>query len=121
KKLNKQLFEQGIHQQLSVYLLAIRSSEKARAVLNASRLEPAGGFFVSLRPDLGSAPNRNEPLDKNSGEEAGSYTHYGFFDFSLINQLDRARRRDQIGYRITSDPDTLHRGGSFGPMQAGEF
>jgi len=35
--------------------------------------------------------------------------------------LDRTRRGDQIGYRITSDPDTLHRGGSFGPMQAAQF
>jgi len=44
KKLNKQLFEQGMHQQLSVYLLAIKASEKSAYA--AERLEARARWWI---------------------------------------------------------------------------
>jgi len=121
RKLNKPLFERGMEQQLPAYLLAVKGSEKARELLKATKLEPAGGFFVSLRPDLGKGANRNEVLDKNDATKSKSYKHFGLFDFSMIDQLDRTRQNDQIGYRVTSDSNKLYRNGPFGAMYAADF
>ncbi len=121
RKLTRLLFERGMEQQLVAYLLAIKGSEKAHELFKATKLEPAGGFFVSLRPEPGKGGNRNEVLNKNEETKSDSYKHFGLFDFSLINQFDRPRKKDQIGYRVTSDPDKLHRGGAFGAMYAVDF
>ncbi|MDB6036688.1 MAG: ATP-dependent deoxyribonuclease subunit [Verrucomicrobiales bacterium] len=120
KKLNRKLFERGMLQQLPAYMLAIQGSEKAREILKATKLEPAGAFFVSLRPELGKGENRDEVLDETKAEESKSYKHMGLFDFSVIDQLDAPRRCDQIGYRVTSDRNKIH-GGSFGAKEAVDF
>jgi ATP-dependent helicase/nuclease subunit B len=121
KRLTKALFERGMEQQLSVYMLAIKGSQRAHELLKSDKLEPAGGFFVSLRPDFGSGKNRNEVLEENDSESSESYKHYGLFDFSRIDQLDRIGRRDQIKYRVNKDPRKLHGGTAFGAKYAEDF
>jgi len=119
KKLDAVLVEHGIQLQLLAYLGVLRHWVEPGAVLGATRLDPAGVFYVNLRGQYESSGTRREALDDAASARKRAYRHTGRFDAGILPALDRLGKADQFSYKLTND-GSLHRG-STEAMPRAEF
>jgi ATP-dependent helicase/nuclease subunit B len=69
----------------------------------ASKIVPAGVFYVNLRGQYESGGTRDEALADAAGARKRAYRHAGRFDASALSKLDRTSAADQFNYRLNQD------------------
>jgi ATP-dependent helicase/nuclease subunit B len=106
KKLDSLLIANGLQLQLLAYLNVLRRWPNPREVFGATRLKPAGVFYVNLRGKYKSQPNRNEALAETDEARKLAYRHSGRFDVRALPKLDLragAMKGDQFNYKKNKD------------------
>jgi len=95
----------GLDLQLLAYLGVLRDAANTQAILGASKLIPAGAFYVGLRSSGGSGKNRGEVLDDGQSSRQLSYQHRGRFRVDLLAAFDNRElvRGDQFRYARNKD------------------
>jgi ATP-dependent helicase/nuclease subunit B len=104
RKLDKILLQNGIQLQLLAYLAAVRNWPSE--ILGAGRIFPTGVFYVNLRGQFtGGEYNLSREEILASAEESRrlAYRHFGRFDASALDKLDRSQAGDQFSYQINQD------------------
>src|SRR5262249_22507338 len=99
------LVAEGLQLQLLTYLQVLLHWPNPGDRLGARRLTPAGVFYVNLRGQYETAPNRQAALADPSQLRKMAYRHSGRFDKRVLPWLDDrpgALQGDQFNYRITS-------------------
>jgi len=86
-------------------LAALRRMPSAARLLSAEQLRPVGVFFVNLRGQYESAPNRDEVLADSTAAHKQAFQHAGLFDAEALDLLDnrKATTGDQFGYKRNAD------------------
>jgi ATP-dependent helicase/nuclease subunit B len=114
------LLAHGIQLQLPAYLAALCGIAAAPARFSARRLEPAGAFYINLRGEVESAPNRAEVFTQSGKLQPGVFQHVGRFRADLLSLMDDfGNPSGQLKYRRTAK-GKLHAGDS-NPLSADEF
>jgi ATP-dependent helicase/nuclease subunit B len=106
KQLDPVLMAHGLELQLLTYLNVLRHWPRPRETFGASRLIPAGVFYVNLRGKYDRAPNRLSALADPQQARKLAYRHTGRFDTRALRQLDArtdAREGDQFSYRLKNN------------------
>ncbi len=105
KQLDPVLLANGLQLQLLAYLAFLRHLPEPQNLFSASRLIPAGVFFVNLRGDFGGGKTRNEVLDNLKDSRQAAFQHSGRFDFAALAQLDNRNEKTgtQFNYRLKVD------------------
>jgi len=98
--------EHGLELQLTAYLNVLHQLPEAAALLGAAALEPAGVFYVGLRPNWERGKTRSAVVGSAETSLKDAYQHQGLFDLALRPHLDNrpgAASGDQFAYRLTKD------------------
>jgi ATP-dependent helicase/nuclease subunit B len=106
KKLDSVLVANGLQLQLLAYLNVVRAWPNPEQIFGASRLTPAGVFYVNLRGRFESARNRREALEDPEQARNLAYQHTGRFDINALRWLDArlgAKAGNQFNYRRKND------------------
>ena len=106
KKLDSVLVANGLQLQLLAYLNVVRDWPNPEEIFGASRLVPAGVFYVNLRGRYDGAKNRLEALEDPGQARNLAYRHTGRFDVRALRLLDSradVRAGDQFNYRLKND------------------
>jgi ATP-dependent helicase/nuclease subunit B len=104
KQLDPVLLEHGLQLQLLAYLNVLRRWALPVETFGASRLIPAGVFYVNLRGKYDSEANRADALLDPGRARRLAYRHTGRFDLRALRHLDSrpdAIEGDQFKYRLT--------------------
>ncbi len=105
KKLDALLVENGIQLQLLAYLGALRQWKNPTETFGATRILPAGAFYVNLRGDFKSGGSRAEVLGDAEAKPL-AYRHHGRFDAGALQKFDRrpkVSKGDQFNFRLNQD------------------
>jgi ATP-dependent helicase/nuclease subunit B len=92
----------GLQLQLPVYLAALARLASASAVAAGTTWQPAGMFYVPLRPNRGSAPDRAQALAEAEAARQEAYRHRGRFRADVLPRLDRAQDRESPSGQFSS-------------------
>ncbi len=106
KKLDALLVANGLQLQLLAYLNVLRRWPNPRELFGAARLIPAGVFYVNLRGQYKSQPNRTDALADAADARKLAYQHSGRFDALTLPHLDAradAVKGDQFNYAKKKD------------------
>ncbi len=103
KKLEAIKLHHGLQLQLLSYLAFLRQLSGAQNPFGTGQLIPAGAFYISLRADNSTGPNREaaqEELNLNSRE---AHRHHGRYNLDFIDQFDgRADRKQSDQFNTNS-------------------
>ncbi len=107
KKIDPLLLEAGVQMQLPAYLAYLRKAQAIEAALGVKEIRPGGIFYVSLRPDYPSVPNRRQFRLQRDEARRVAYQHLGRFNASILPLLDNraALTGDQFNYQRKKDGD----------------
>lgn len=94
KTLDRRLIENAIQQQLPAYLAALRAV--AGPPLFPYPVEPAGAFYVNLRPRISASGSRAEAMDQKSA--SADLAQDGIFDAAILERLDPGGTRALFKY-----------------------
>jgi ATP-dependent helicase/nuclease subunit B len=122
KQLDPVLVAHGVQLQLLAYLSTLRHWPDPRPLFGATRLIPAGVFYVNLRGKYERSENRAEALVDVDAARKLAYRHTGRFDASVLRKLDRrpdVKQGDQFNYRLNKDGSL--RGNSAEALGRAEF
>jgi len=106
KQLDPVLVAHGVQLQLLAYLSTLRHWPDPRPLFGATRLIPAGVFYVNLRGKYERSESRAEALADVDAARKLAYRHTGRFDASVLRKLDRrpdVKQGDQFNYRLNKD------------------
>ncbi len=106
KKLDALLVANGLQLQLLAYLNVLRRWPNPREIFGATRLVPAGVFYVNLRGQYKGQPNRTAALADAGDARKLAYQHSGRFDALVLPRLDAradAVKGDQFNYAKKKD------------------
>jgi ATP-dependent helicase/nuclease subunit B len=104
KQLDSVLVAHGLQLQLLTYLQVLLHWPNPSERLGAQQLTPAGVFYVNLKGQYETEPNRQAALADPSQLRKMAYRHSGRFDKRVLSWLDDrsgALQGDQFNYRIT--------------------
>jgi ATP-dependent helicase/nuclease subunit B len=119
REFNTLKFHNGIQLQLPAYLSMLRSLKNPQQRLGASKLIPAGLFYVALRGYDDPAKNRNDVLKDQSLARREAYQHTGRFDVMALEFLDSQGAADQFNYSFNADRSVSRR--TSDPMDGESF
>ena len=121
KKLEPLLVENGIQLQLLAYLNVVRRWPEPEKIFGASRLIPAGVFYVNLRGKYERGENRNDALTEIETTRRQAYKHTGRFDASHLEHLDcsGSKKGEQFNYSRNKDGSISKR--SSEPLDGAQF
>jgi ATP-dependent helicase/nuclease subunit B len=110
--------DHGLDLQLMAYLGVLKAAKDAQAILGAAKLEPAGAFYVGLRPDASGGKNRADLMSAEEARRAG-YQHRGRFREDLLAFFDNRgqAKGDQFKYGINRDGAFAKRGNEALPRE----
>jgi ATP-dependent helicase/nuclease subunit B len=105
RKLDKIMMAHGLQLQLAAYLSVLRHLPDPEKLFGASRLIPAGVFYVNLRGQLERGKTRTQVLREREDVRQMRYQHSGRFDFSALRKLDTRNEPfgTQFKYRLKKD------------------
>jgi len=86
----------GLELQLPAYLAVLEHLPEASVTFRATRLVPAGAFYVNLRGEFTSKKSRTEALDDPARALRESFQHSGRYDESFLEKLDPAGKAEQF-------------------------
>ena len=111
KKIDPIFLHHGMQLQLLSYLNALMHLPDPKKVFGASKILPAGVFYVPLRAKSDSADTRYEVLD-GAANALKAYQHTGRFDGKALLQLDNRGldKGDQFKFAKKKDGDFHKRG-----------
>ncbi len=95
----------GLDLQLLAYLGVLRDAANAKAVFGASKLAPAGGFYVGLRNASGSGKNRMDVLEDAQAARQAAYQHRGRFRADLLEAFDNRQKPKGDQFRYSRNKD----------------
>ncbi len=121
KKLEPVLVENGIQLQLLAYLNVVRRWPEPEKTFGASRLIPAGAFYVNLRGKYERGENRNDALAEIEAARRQAYRHTGRFDARHLEHLDcsGSKKGEQFNYSRNKDGSISKR--SSEPLDGAQF
>jgi len=105
RRLDPVLMANGLQLQLLVYLNVLRRWRAPLEQFGATRLTPAGVFYVSLRGKYEREMNRSAALNNTGQARQLAYRHTGRFDAGTLRWLDArpgVREGDQFNFRLTN-------------------
>jgi len=105
QKLEQVKLVNGLDLQLLAYLAVLRDASNAEQVLSAAKLIPAGAFYVGLRNNAGSGPNRLEVLAQTREARRTSYQHRGRFRADLLDVFDSRGEAKGEQFRYSRNQD----------------
>lgn len=113
-------FENGLQLQMPAYLNALCASPQAREDFGATKLIPAGVFYVGLRVNPKSGKSRDEAENAGAKATAVAFQHRGRFDEGHLNCFDNRGEQsgDQFKYRYTTKGTLYKTGNDARPSQA---
>jgi ATP-dependent helicase/nuclease subunit B len=112
KQLDAVLVANGLQLQLLTYLQVLLHWPNPDERFGARRLTPAGVFYVNLRGQYETEPNRQAALADAKLLRKMAYRHSGRFDTRVLSWLDDRRdaeQGDQFNYRLTKK-GVVHKG-----------
>ena len=101
-KLDSLLVKSGVQLQLLAYLGALRHWKNPQTIFGASKIIPAGAFYVNLRGEFKSGDTRDEILGDADARKL-AYRHNGRFDAGELRKFDRranVNKGDQFNFRL---------------------
>jgi ATP-dependent helicase/nuclease subunit B len=104
KRLDSLMVAHGLQLQLLAYLNVICQWPSPKEQFGASRLIPAGVFYINLRGGQQTARNRIEARENDAELKTNAYRHAGRFDVAALRVLDArsdSLSGDQFSYRLT--------------------
>ncbi len=119
KSINTIELHNGVQMQLPAYLNMLRRMRDPSPRFGASRLIPAGLFYVSLRGSYEREARRDDVLTDREAARRKAYRHAGHFDLSALDLLDTAKNREQFNYTWKQDGTPGNR--SKDPMAPEQF
>jgi ATP-dependent helicase/nuclease subunit B len=106
RQLDPVVLANGLQLQLLTYLNIVRHWHNPHALSGASKMNPAGAFYVSLRGKYQVERNRHAALRDIDEARQLAYRHNGRFSIDALPLLDHrphAREGDQFNYRLTNN------------------
>ena len=105
KELEQVKLVNGLDLQLLAYLGVLRDAANAQAVFGASKLVPAGAFYVGLRGHGGSGKTRGEVLAGIEEARQNRYQHRGRFRSDLLVAFDNRQKAKGDQFRYSRNKD----------------
>ena len=105
RKLEEVKLVNGLDLQLWAYLGVLRGISDGTSVFGASKLVPAGAFYVGLRGNAGTARTRQELRENEEKARLAPYQHRGRFRSDLLGSFDNRGQSsgDQFRYALKKD------------------
>lgn len=105
RKLEPVKVDHGLQLQLLSYLGVLRNVADARPQLGVASLEPAGVFFVALKPEMSSVDRRESAASQSAESPALVFRHMGRFNRDYLEWFDNrgAKKGDQFQYIRNTD------------------
>jgi ATP-dependent helicase/nuclease subunit B len=121
RRLDPVLLQHGLELQLLAYLGALEAFESLGRELKASRILPAGAFYVALNGAGGSAKTRDEEGEDREEARRLGCQHRGRFDAGRLEQFDSrgVAKGDQFKFARNKDGSLARRGNE--ALTSGEF
>lgn len=104
KQLDPVLLAHGIQLQLVTYLNVIRNWQEPARLFQATKLIPAGVFYVNLSDKTFGSANRNQAQEELEKNRVKAYRHSGRFDVQFLRLLDARKdvlEGNQFEYRLS--------------------